>query len=144
MGFMIAVTRSIVVTGAVVEALRAEAGMATPRECCGLLLGREGRIDLAVPARNVAADPFNRFEIDPQALIAAHREARAGGRAVIGYYHSHPTGAALPSATDRAHAAGDGRIWAIVAPGAADPDAIGWWRDAPDGFERLPSPTIDG
>jgi len=100
-------------------------------ECCGLLLGRE-RIEEIRPAANVAAEPRHRFEIDPQALIDAHRAARDGGPQVIGYYHSHPTGPAEPSATDRAMASGDGRVWAIVGT-----DGVTFWRDDEHGFVAL-------
>ena len=122
-----------VVTSGVKATLLAEAAAAHPNEACGLLLGQGHAIAAAVPVRNVHADPARHFELDPAALIAAHRAARAGGPQVLGYYHSHPTGHAEPSPTDRAAASGDGRIWAIVAAGA-----IGWWRDGPGGFEPLP------
>jgi proteasome lid subunit RPN8/RPN11 len=111
--------------------MRAEARDSAPEECCGLLLGHKA-VEGALPARNIAAEPWHRFEIDPQALIDAHRAARAGGPQVIGYYHSHPAGPARPSATDRAQAAGDGRVWAIV--GAGD---VTFWRDDEDGFVSL-------
>lgn len=110
-----------------------EATRAMPNECCGLLLGRGDSIESARPCANVHPDPARHFEIDPTALIAAHKAARSGGPQVLGYYHSHPTGRAEPSPTDRAQASGDGRIWAIVAGGA-----IALWRDSPDGFEALP------
>ncbi|AKM10831.1 Mov34/MPN/PAD-1 family protein [Croceicoccus naphthovorans] len=116
-------------TSDVVAFLLAEAEAAYPHECCGLLLGEGGRILSAQPTANVAPDPARHFEIAPVALIAAHKAARAGGAEVLGYYHSHPTGRYEPSATDKAQAAADGRIWAIVAGGT-----IGWWRDSPDGF----------
>jgi len=58
---------------------------------------------------------------------------RKGGPQVIGYYHSHPTGPAHPSQTDRAMAAGDGMIWAII--GAEG--EITFSRDGADGFEAL-------
>lgn len=109
-----------------------EATKAHPQEACGLLLGRGDRIEVAVPCVNVHPDPERHFEIDPAALIAAHRAARLGGPAVLGYYHSHPNGRAEPSATDRAMACGDGRIWAIVANGA-----VRLWRDDPAGFVAL-------
>ena len=101
----------------------AEASRAAPRECCGLLLGqnRDGmwaHIAQARPAVNVAADPSRHFEIDPAALIAAERDARQGGAALIGYYHSHPNGLAEPSATDREMAHPDGRVWLIAADGS--------------------------
>ena len=108
-------------------------------ECCGLLLGRGGVIQTIQPCANIHAQPARHFEIDPAALIAAHRAAREGGPALLGYYHSHPTGRAEPSATDQASASGDGRIWAILA-GAE----IGWWRDSPEGFEALPLRVIAG
>ena len=116
----------------VLEDLLAEAAGAMPEECCGLLLGRDGLIDEARPAVNVAADRRRRFEIDPQALIDAHRAARGCGAQVFGYYHSHPTGPAEPSATDRAQAAGDGSVWAIVGE-----RGVTFWRDEEAGFVPL-------
>ncbi|RZM10829.1 MAG: hypothetical protein EOP68_05345, partial [Sphingomonas sp.] len=59
------------------------------------------------------------FEIDPVALFAAHRRARAGGQAVVGHYHSHPSGVPVPSARDAAQAMGDGALWLIIGGGEA-------------------------
>ena len=118
---------------AVAAAIRTHAQIAAPLECCGLLLGEGSTIAEARPARNVHLSPQTHFEIDPQALIDAHRIARAGGPQVLGYYHSHPRGPAEPSATDRAMAARDGRIWAIV----GQDGAIGLWSDGKQGFEAL-------
>ena len=122
----------IEVTRDVIEALRAEARAAHPRECCGIMLGTAERVDALTPAANVHPAPDRHFEIDPQALIDAHRAAREGEPEVIGYYHSHPVGEAVPSSTDRAMASGDGRIWAIIAG-----EDVKFWRDMPDGFEVL-------
>ena len=120
------------VTSTVLAALRHEAASAAPKECCGLLLGRTTVINDIRPAANVAHDPTHLFEIDPQALVDAHRAARAGGPEVIGYYHSHPGGPARPSATDQAQANGDGSVWAIVGEGD-----VTFWRDGEAGFEPL-------
>ena len=84
-------------------------------EICGLLLGQAGEIGDIRPAANVAPDPARHFELDPAVLIAAHRRARLGGPVVIGHYHSHPSGQAIPSITDAACAAPDGSLWLIVA-----------------------------
>ena len=119
-------------TSGIEATLRAEAASAHPLECCGLLLGEGVRLLEVRPVANVHGLPERQFEIDPAALIAAHRAARAGGLQVLGYYHSHPNGLAQPSATDRAQASGDGRIWAIVAG-----DQVSWWRDGREGFEVL-------
>lgn len=127
------------VTSGAMATLRAEAERTAPDEACGLLLGRGGRIEAARPAANVHADPRTRFEIDPAALIAAHRAARAGGPELIGYFHSHPAGHPQPSATDCAHSSGDGRVWAIVAG-----DEVTCWRDGAGGFEPLSYTVVDG
>lgn len=109
----------IEVTSGAMATLIEEAACAAPMECCGLLLGSRFRVARAVPAANVHPDPLRHFEIDPAALIAAHKAARGGGPALIGYYHSHPDGHPLPSATDCEHSHGDGMVWAIVAGGEA-------------------------
>lgn len=122
----------IEVSSALRDQLVQLAADAYPLEACGLLLGRAGHIDHVRPCTNVHPQPRRFFEIDPQALVDAHRAARAGGPEVIGYFHSHPNGPPAPSATDRAHATGDGKVWAIVGEGK-----VGWWRDDPVGFEPL-------
>ena len=106
----------------------AEAAVDPTVEACGLLLGEGDCVTAIERCRNVAADPRARFEIDPAALLAAHRRARAGGDAVIGCYHSHPTGRAEPSPRDAADAAPDGSVWLIAAGGA-----VTAWRAVPDG-----------
>jgi predicted GIY-YIG superfamily endonuclease/proteasome lid subunit RPN8/RPN11 len=116
-----------------------ESNNAFPDEACGILLGHVNHIEHVAPARNVHPTPRTHFEIDPQALIDAHRSARSGGPGVLGYYHSHPTGLAEPSATDRAEAPGDGRVWAIV--GGGD---VTFWRDDEGGFVALSYMLTDG
>ena len=114
------------------DAIRAAAARSKV-EVCGLLLGEEWRVERVVACRNVAADPATAFEIDPQALIAAHKAARAGGPAVIGHYHSHPNGKAEPSARDAAAAHG-GEIWVIVGGG----EVTAWLALDGGRFDRLP------
>lgn len=91
-------------------------------EVCGLLLGTERHVAAALPTINVAADPIRHFEIDPVALLRAHRQARGGGPSVVGHYHSHPGGSNRPSATDARMAFGQGVLWLIIARG----ETRGW------------------
>ena len=86
-------------------------------EVCGLLFGVEGRIDAVEACANVATAPGRAFEIEPAALFAAYRRARAGGPVVIGHYHSHPSGEPVPSGRDAAQAMGDGALWLILGAG---------------------------
>ena len=97
-----------------VEAIVAEAAASPGVEVCGLLLGRGEVVEQVRPCRNVADDPSRRFEIDPAALLTAHRQARAGGPAILGCYHSHPSGNAEPSAKDAADAAPNGWLWIVA------------------------------
>jgi len=129
----------IELTRAALDRICAEAARAFPEEACGILLGLEGRIERAAPARNVHSTPQTHFEIDPQALVDAHRAARAGGPEIIGYYHSHPSGPAEPSAADRAMAGSDGSVWAIVGQGD-----VTFWRDDEAGFAALSYSLADG
>ncbi len=85
-------------------------------EACGLLLGHGDQITEARETANVAADPRRRFEIDPAALIAAHKAARSDGPKVLGHYHSHPGSDVRPSVCDAETALADGALWLICGP----------------------------
>jgi proteasome lid subunit RPN8/RPN11 len=119
--------------------MRAAAAATHPREACGILFGEGTRITAVRETANIHPAPQTHFEIDPQALIDAHRTARSGGPQVLGYFHSHPAGPAAPSATDRAMAVGDGRIWAIIAG-----KDLRFWQDARPGFTALSYRVTDG
>jgi proteasome lid subunit RPN8/RPN11 len=112
----------------IAQAIRDAAAASPTHEICGLLLGSERRIEALLPARNVAADQAVTFEIDPQALLGAHRRARAGGLAVLGHYHSHLRGPVRPSAADAAASHADGALWII-----ANAETLGCWRAVADG-----------
>ncbi len=127
------------VTSEALTAMRAAAAAAYPNEACGLLLGQGANIAEAREAANINPTPATHFEIDPQALIDGHRAARSGGAQVVGYFHSHPAGPAAPSATDRAIAAGDGRVWAIIAG-----EDLRFWQDAGEGFTALSYRVTEG
>lgn len=94
--------------------MRRAAAASPGSEICGLLLGRDNMVETIRPCANIAADPRDSFEIDPAALIAAHRAARSGGPALLGHYHSHPGGSAAPSGRDAAMSEA-GSYWIIVA-----------------------------
>jgi desampylase len=87
----------------------------TDIECCGLLLGQGDHIEHFIATRNVSIHPQSMFEIDPAALIAAHRSARMPGNLqILGHYHSHPNGICLPSQRDADASAGDDQFWMVI------------------------------
>jgi proteasome lid subunit RPN8/RPN11 len=116
------VTRLRIARGAL-ESMVSHARATRPAECCGLLVGLVDGVREAIRTGNVATDP-NRFEIDPKDHIAARRDARRRGLAVLGFYHSHPHSRAVPSEADRREATYADHVYVIVGfPGASDAEA---------------------
>ncbi|RYD52568.1 MAG: M67 family peptidase [Sphingomonadales bacterium] len=123
---------TVQISRCVIELIQREAAAAAPLEACGLLFGHDESISDSEACANVAENPATHFEIDPAALFAALRVERAGGRRIAGYWHSHPSGDARPSATDEAMAAPDGKLWLIA--GGGD---LTVWRAMPAGLEQV-------
>tara|TARA_R100001244_G_scaffold96522_6_gene72282 strand:+ start:49781 stop:50212 length:432 start_codon:yes stop_codon:yes gene_type:complete len=128
----------LLISSAMLADLQQLARAAEQQEICGILFGREGRVSARRAAKNVAEDPYRHFEIDPRALIDAERGERDGGEPILGFYHSHPTGAVRPSIIDAGSAAPDGRLWLII----NGQDAAAW-QAVPDGeiygrFDAIP------
>src|SRR6185295_6813179 len=91
------------------EAVRRHAETSYPDECCGFLIGTTDGTSAAVERVLAAGNErqesrHNRYLISPETVLAAHREARALGLDVVGYYHSHPDHPARPSEVDREQA----------------------------------------
>jgi proteasome lid subunit RPN8/RPN11 len=104
-------------------AIIAEAAeMAYPFECCGLLVGRGRRVievTRLVPAPNLlVGEALDRFELDPRIRFETERSVRGSSERIVGHWHSHPNGSALPSATDLAQAWEPDLVWLIVGVGS--------------------------
>lgn len=103
-----------------------------PLECCGLLAGRDGVIDVCVPTRNLKASAVA-FQVDPAEHLAAMKRTRLEGREIIGAYHSHPRSPAIPSPTDLADAHYEEFLYVIVSLAGDQPD-VKAYRLARGGF----------
>ena len=86
------------------EAMRAHVEAAAPLEACGLLAGREGRVEVVLEMRN-AAESATRFRLDPRDQLLAFDRIETEGLQLLAIFHSHAAGPATPSATDIAEAA---------------------------------------
>jgi len=75
-----------------------------PLEACGLLAGRNDRVEKVILVRNQAQSPA-RFVMDPYEQLQAFDWIESHGLELIGIFHSHPTGPDTASATDIAEAA---------------------------------------
>jgi proteasome lid subunit RPN8/RPN11 len=99
----------LVISARHLQTLGRHASVSYPDECCGVLIGRTSGdstvIERVLSVGNERQDSrHNRFLISPETVLAAHKEARALGLDVVGYYHSHPDHPARPSEFDREHA----------------------------------------
>jgi proteasome lid subunit RPN8/RPN11 len=121
----------VILRRAALDAVVSHARATAPAECCGVLIGAPDAVTDARPARNLATDP-NRFLIDPKEHIDARREARARRLDVVGFYHSHPRSAAVPSPTDLAEASYPDHLYLIVGLAGEQPD-VRLYRLASDG-----------
>jgi len=101
----------IAIAASLLEEIRRHGETDYPHECCGLLIGSfqpSGAkvVDEIYPIGNAREDAArrNRFLIAPEDLMRGEKHARARGRDVLGFYHSHPDHPAVPSAYDLEHA----------------------------------------
>jgi proteasome lid subunit RPN8/RPN11 len=117
-----------------------------PEECCGFLIGQARAettvVERVLPVDNERQDSrHNRYVIEPETVLAAHKQARAAGADVVGYYHSHPDHPSRPSDFDREHA-WPGLSYLIVSVMQGRVADARSWRLADD-RERFDEETID-
>jgi proteasome lid subunit RPN8/RPN11 len=122
------------------------ASVSYPDECCGVLIGRSlgdtTVVERVLSVGNERNDSrHNRYLINPETVLAAHKEARALGLDVVGYYHSHPDHPARPSDFDREHA-WPGVSYLIVSVLKREVADIRSWRLADD-REQFDEEEID-
>lgn len=108
---------SLFVPSEVKAAVLAHSEWAAPSEACGLLAGTDDAIEMVFCLSNRAASPL-RYVIDPREHYGAMRYAERAGWAIVGAWHSHPNGDAMPSQTDVVESAGGSWITMIVGAAA--------------------------
>jgi proteasome lid subunit RPN8/RPN11 len=87
------------------ETMVAHAQSTFPDECCGVMIGKiDGEmknVTSAIAVENAyKGKQEDRYEIRPEDLLAADKNARAHGLDLIGIFHSHPDCDAYFSKTD--------------------------------------------
>ena len=75
-----------------------------PLESCGLLAGKNERVEKVLFIRNQAQSPV-RFVMDPYEQLKAFDWIESNHLDLLGIFHSHPAGPETVSATDIAEAA---------------------------------------
>lgn len=85
-----------------------------PLEACGLLAGKNDRVEEVIFIRNQAQSP-ERFVMDPYEQLKAFERIESNSLDLLGIFHSHPTGPETASATDITEAAYEAvyLIWSL-------------------------------
>ena len=97
--------RALTLTATVHDAIRTHGEQTYPHECCGAMVGRDGRVTHVVPLPNTTEEgPRRRFLVRPVDYRQAERRATELGGDLLGFYHSHPDHPARPSQYDLDHA----------------------------------------
>jgi len=91
----------------------AQAREEAPNECCGVLAGRDGRVEKLFRAINAEKSP-DRYNVDPHELFRIHQQCFAKGWDFLAIYHSHTHTEAYPSPTDVRLAAWPDSTYIIV------------------------------
>lgn len=124
---------SLRLANGLLDRIREHAEGGYPEEVCGGLLGaREAggavHVKDLVPVENARnQERSRRYLIGPEDVVRLEKAAEERGLAVVGYYHSHPDAAAIPSDFDREHA-WPWYIYLIAAVRSAEMYDVRAWR----------------
>jgi proteasome lid subunit RPN8/RPN11 len=86
---------------------------AYPRECCGLLLGRQGVVKRVVETIN-AVSLLEEFVIPDREVWRARQIAAQDGLKILAVFHSHPEGSVELSENDRKALACSEWPWVVL------------------------------
>lgn len=118
-----------------------------PSEACGVLVGQlEGGIAQAreaIPVDNVAINAHEAYLMDDKRLAQIIGRLEKTQQELVGFYHSHPTGEAIPSPTDVRMAAYPDTPYLIIGLGHGRQYVAAWQidNDAVDRIEIVVSDT---
>ena len=115
----------MVIPGAVRDAIFAHAQVGLPNEACGILAGREGRVEKFFPAEPDAPSPFY-YRIEARDQIRIMNAIDDAGLDLLGIYHSHTSSPAYPSRTDAEQAFWPDAVYVIVSLAGASAEMRGY------------------
>lgn len=92
-------TEKLILTRNHWQAMRRHVNHRAPLEACGLLAGKNERVEITLGICNAERSAV-RFQMEPRAQWRAFQRIEAAGLDLVGIYHSHPNGPEHPSPTD--------------------------------------------
>lgn len=110
-----------------IDEMVAHAREDAPNECCGIIVGADGRAKKLYRAINAEASPY-RYSVESKDLLRIHKEADANDWEFLVIYHSHTHTEAYPSPTDVRLAAWPEAHYVLVSLMDADAPAVRAFR----------------
>lgn len=89
----------ITIAREIVDEIKKHAREEYPRECCGMLAGREKVITKLFKTKNIAKS-MDEYELNPMEQVDAFEEIDRLSLELLGVYHSHPHHPSYPSGLD--------------------------------------------
>lgn len=77
-----------------------QAKLAGQNEGCGILVGKNNRVEKIYKMTNTSDSPATCYFMDPLEQLQVQKEIRQLGLELIGIFHSHPSSSAYPSKKD--------------------------------------------
>jgi len=96
----------LIISNALLQEMIEHVSQHAPLEACGLLAGKEDRVEKVIGIPNQAQSP-TRFVMDPYEQLKAFDWVESNKLDLLAIFHSHPAGPETVSTTDIAEAAYD-------------------------------------
>jgi [CysO sulfur-carrier protein]-S-L-cysteine hydrolase len=115
----------VVIPAAVRDEMIAHARAGLPNEACGILAGRDGRVERFFPAESDDPSPYY-YRIEARDQIRIMNAIDDAGLDLLGIYHSHTSSPAYPSRTDAEQAFWPNAVYVIVSLAEPQSDVRGY------------------
>ncbi|HEY8859454.1 MAG TPA: M67 family metallopeptidase [Gaiellales bacterium] len=115
----------MVIPAAVRDEIIAHARAGLPNEACGILAGRDGRVERFFPAESDEPSPYY-YRIEARDQIRIMNAIDDAGLDLVGIYHSHTSSPAYPSRTDAEQAFWPDAVYVIVSLAVPEADVRGY------------------
>jgi proteasome lid subunit RPN8/RPN11 len=115
----------VVIPAAVRDEIIAHARDGLPNEACGILAGRDGRVERFFPAESDEPSPYY-YRIEARDQIRIMNAIDDAGLDLVGIYHSHTSSPAYPSRTDAEQAFWPDAVYVIVSLAEPAADVRGY------------------
>ena len=115
----------MVIPAALRDEIIAHARDGLPNEACGILAGRDGRVEQFFPAESDEPSPYY-YRIEARDQIRIMNAIDDAGLDLVGIYHSHTSSPAFPSRTDAEQAFWPDAVYVIVSLAEQAADVRGY------------------